>query len=101
MRDNSSFTYLFFLFVMEANCFEGTNTYGRPVEVGVRQDGVAFYREYRYNGYGMGMTKWTMLDNYVHEPYHTMSVKYGKKTFIKWGFNELSGYYNPRMRLPK
>jgi hypothetical protein len=94
------FSFLF-LFVMEANCFHGTDTYGRSVQVGIRQDGVAFFRTYRYNGYGMGMTKWEMLNDYVHQPYKSSSAVYGEKTHIKWGFNELTGYANPRMRLPK
>ena len=86
---------------MEANCFHGTDTYGRSVQVGIRQDGVAFFRTYQFNGYGMGMSKWQTLADYVHQPYKSSSAVYGERTHVKWGFNELTGYANPRMRLPK
>lgn len=38
--------------------FTGNDSYGRYSEYAQREDGKWFCRDYAYNGYGNGMTKW-------------------------------------------
>jgi hypothetical protein len=79
----------------KANVFNGTDTYGKNITVGIRKDGKAFYKVYRYNGYGMSDTKWMPCDV-------EFEIQHDKRgAFIKWGWNEFKGWYNPRIRLPK
>jgi len=77
------------------NFFDGTDTYGVHINVGVRADGVMFFRSYRWNGYVTGWGAWQKLDG-KKEVYIDC---YGKPA-IKWGWNELQGC-NANIRLPK
>lgn len=78
------------------NYFYGTDTFGKPVEVGIKE-GVQYFRTYEYNGYGMTFTKWTkrkenskIIPNYL-----------GDRPGLEWGFNMLVGCENVKTRLPK
>ena len=77
-----------------ANYFFGTDTYGKPVEVAIREDGVFFCRSKAYNGYGMAWGKWQQT-----EP-EKVFTDYSGNPAIKWGFNQLTGYYKTRIKLP-
>lgn len=82
--------------VAKANIFQGQDTYGVNIRVGISDNGKAFYKVFKYNGYAKAWTKWETVDRDV-EVYIN---PYGKQA-IKWGWNEFTGYYNPRIRLPK
>ena len=43
--------------------YSDKDSIGRPFEIAQRDDGKWFHREYRYNGYGMGWSKWI---SYMH-----------------------------------
>lgn len=94
--------------------YSGHDTYGRAVEVAERTDGVWFWREYRWNGYGLGWSKWADLGRTpVHPAKVRNMVEYadapefveipeGERIYrIEWGFNTLRLVPGPyRLRLP-
>lgn len=95
--------------------YSGWDTYGRPVELAEREDGEWFWREYGWNGYGRGWSKWA---DYGKEP--TFPAKLVNKTEagsgtpeeieipeaerrnqVEWGWNLLRLLPGPyRVRLP-
>lgn len=79
---------------MTSNVFHGTDTYGKNIQVAVR-DGKWYYRVYGFNGYGNGWLKWKHLSGEVPEVY----VNQWGKECIKWGWNEFVGGINNRLRI--
>ena len=87
--------------------YGGSDSAGRGIEVAQRVDGVWFSREYSWNGYGMGWSKWAELKKvpgfltqgtnaYSGESY---PIEYGE--VMSWGFSTLSRYSSaPKYRLP-
>ena len=79
------------------NYFFGENTYGDKVKVAT--NGVDWFSKiYKYNGYAMTWTKWEKLDD---EDKPEIYLNGFDEPVIKWGWNELKGFYNNRIRLPK
>ena len=71
--------------------FTGIDTFTRHVHVAVREDGQQFYRNYDFNGYGKGWTKWRALNNPVPI----------KEDRCEWGFKTLSKAESAKgIRLP-
>lgn len=66
--------------------FSGVDSACRPVEQAYRADGVAFGRDYAFNGYGMGWSRWYRLDKGVTPLAEALS-----NGFVEWGFKTLSG----------
>ena len=80
---------------MNVNRFYGDDTFGTHIEVGIRADGQMYWRAYKFNGYGMGWSKWEKLET------RDIYINVSGKPAMKWGFNELTGYFEPKSRLPK
>ena len=75
--------------------FGGNDSYGRYSEYAQREiDGKWFYREYGYNGYGMGMSKWRSYHDIQH------ISKYIKGDIMDYGFRPLRRGNHSRLRLP-
>ena len=73
-----------------------------------REDGVWFFREYAYNGYGVGWSKWqqieapempTKVEGKVDGGPEFVDIPYGSA--IYFGFNLLRRCEGIRVRLPR
>ena len=65
----------------------GSDTYGRSIERAQSTSGAWFWREYGFNGYGKGWSKWQ---------------EETPETPEEWGFNKLTECDEPpKVRLPK
>ena len=73
------------------NSYVGNDTYGRLVELAERTDGQYFFREYVYNGYGKGFTKWSKYTN---------DVVLDSNNDIEYGFQKLRSVGQTNYRLP-
>jgi hypothetical protein len=94
--------------------YSGHDSYGRAIEVAERTDGVWFWREYRWNGYGMGWSKWKAygkvptfparirnMCEYADAPEYVEIPEEDRANRIEWGFNVLRIIPGPyRVRLP-
>lgn len=69
--------------------FIGIDSYCRRVEVAVREDGTWFSRILRYNGYGLGWSRWTLTN---------ALPRLGDK--VEWGFKTLEPVSPKGLRLP-
>lgn len=86
---------------LKSNVFSGSDSFGRHYEVAIK-DGSLFHRSYVYNGYGMGWSKWKLMDSFSGEFYISECNNYGNKEKLKWGFGcDAIGSLNNRLRLPK
>ena len=77
--------------------YTGVASNGMAMEVAQRTDGAWFFREYGWNGFAMGWTKWTAISSdkiqfitesenqYTGEKY---SIENGE--VMEWGFNRLN-----------
>ena len=74
-----------------ATLYSGNDTYCTPIDVGVREDGVAFWRSYGYNGYGNSWSRWEPLENY----------ELNEDGSMKWGWNKLKLIGESSIRLPR
>lgn len=95
--------------------YRGHDSYGRAIEVAERIDGVWFWREYSWNGYGMGWSKWAALGElptfpnkvrnmceYADAPDYIEIPEKERANCIEWGFNVLRIIPGPyRLRLPE
>ena len=89
--------------------FNGSDSYGRNVQVAQGIDGSWFYRMYVFNGYARAWSKWDQLDtekhiSWAHESTNVYSgeVTPLEKPVLMWGFNSLHEYAEvPRVRLPE
>ena len=79
--------------------FTGRDSYGRPQDYAQRADGAWFYREYRFNGYGMGWSRWTMLSGRIRESLDNCLSKMVGET-LDYGFNPLRRIEGAPVRLP-
>lgn len=70
--------------------FTGIDTSCRQVEAAVREDGTWFSRILRYNGYGLGWSRWT----------ETPSLPYLDENRVEWGFKTLQRINPKGLRLP-
>lgn len=83
------------------NVFGGSDSYGRNYEVAI-SNGNVYHRSYRYNGHGMGWSKWELLNEFSGEFYLSECDNYGNQEKLKWGWGcDAIGYTNKRIRLPK
>lgn len=94
--------------------YSGYDSYGRVIEVAERNDGVWFWREYGWNGYGNTWSKWEAcgtlphfpakvrnMCEYANSPEYVEIPEEDRANRIEWGFNVfriVSGPY--RLRLP-
>lgn len=86
---------------LKSNVFFGSDSLGRHYEVAVNK-GNFYHRNYSYNGYGMGWSKWELLNSFNGEFYLKECNNYGNKEMLKWGFGcDAIGSINKRIRLPK
>jgi hypothetical protein len=95
--------------------YHGSNTYGVNVEVAKDINGQWYSREYGWNGYGRGWSKWSKDRNFQHPTQLRNMVEYGDapeyKTipeeqrvwYVEYGFNllRLAEEGHLRIRLPK
>jgi len=95
--------------------YSGHDSYGRTIEVAERIDGVWFWREYGWNGYGMGWAKWQALGEvpahpakvrnmceYADAPEYVEIPEAERADRIEWGFNTFRIVPGPyRLRLPE
>ena len=70
--------------------FFGHDSQCRQVEVAIREDGTWFSRVLRYNGYGLGWSKWTLTEEL------TRIVN----DRVEWGFKTLEKTSPKGLRLP-
>ena len=70
--------------------FFGIDSYCRQVEVAIREDGTWFSRVCRYNGYGVGWSKWTVDEE----------LKRIDEDQVEWGFKTLRRIPPKGLRLP-
>ena len=75
--------------------FTGVDSACRSVEQAYRADGVAFGRDYRFNGYGMSWSKWYKLDNHVTPLADALATG-----CVDWGFKTLRGGQCDAYRVP-
>lgn len=94
--------------------YMGHNTYGRTIQVAERQDGAWFWREYGWNGFGVGWSKWAPTEEPPAHPERVRVVaEYaGAEEYaeipeaervhrVEWGFTTLHLVPGPsRVRLP-
>ena len=83
----------------------GTDSYGRHIEVALREDGEYFSRAFEYNGYGNSWSKWQpfvpTFETHGTNAYSGERFEYSEPK-MAWGFNLLTEYSEtPRFRLPK
>lgn len=81
---------------MKSNYFFGCDSLGNRINVAIRKDGTLFWRTYKFNGYGMGWSKWDKIND---QELDVTTDSKGNET-AKWGFEELKGYFNKSIRLP-
>lgn len=76
--------------------FSGMASNGAHIEVAERADGAYFWREYGWNGFGQGWSKWTELSTpivFITEgtnQYTGETYAIEKGSAIEWGFNTLA-----------
>ena len=95
--------------------YTGVDSYGRSVEVAQRVDGVFFFRQYGWNGFGNTWSKWQKVETEINHPAQVqcLSEYAGAPDYVEiaeedrhlriaWGFNilRLAGT-TPRVRLPE
>lgn len=94
--------------------YSGHDTYGCRIEMAERADGVWYWREYHWNGYGMGWSKWASygkvptfpsqvrnLCEIGNGPEFTDIPEEHRANRVDWGFNTLRIVPGPhRVRLP-
>ena len=88
--------------------YTGRDSRNTPVEVAQRNDGVWFYRQRQFNGFGVTWTKWTMHSNvkfptkgtnhYTGEDYFIPPEEQENK--IEWGWSTLAKSNEFVRRLP-
>lgn len=76
---------------MSNNLFSGNSTYGVSIQVGISESGEQYWRDYSWNGYGKGWTKWKKLDS---------KCSFNEKGNLVWGWNEFTGC-RTKLKLPK
>ena len=79
--------------------YVGTDSRGTSIEVAERADGKWFMREYRFNGYGTGWSKWSSFEDvsfrtsctnaYSGEVYNYTPEEIAEERQLQWGFNWL------------
>lgn len=74
--------------------FTGNDSYGRYSEYAQREDGVWFTRENRFNGYGMGLSRWFAPRNIQD------IASLIKGDVMDYGFNPLHRGNPKGLRLP-
>jgi len=86
--------------------FYGTDTYGRHIERAESVSGLWFWREYAFNGYGKGWTKWAQeaeTPTYTTQGTNKITgeeFEYDEPQLF-WGWNRMTQYTDtPRFRLP-
>lgn len=88
--------------------FFGRTTFGHHIEVAEAINGIWYARQYGYNGYGKGWSKWSKLDEPL-KPEYTGVNQYSGEKFTRdepvyyWGFNQLTQITDPKditVRLP-
>jgi hypothetical protein len=94
---------------MATQLYIGSDSFGRNVQMAKRDDNVWFFREYVYNGYGKGWSKWTRWNEPVE--YTTQIINHYDGTItkmeddyigsIEFGFRKLSLITESKVRLPK
>ena len=99
---------------MKAQClFEGSTSYGAPVQAAQAINGQWFLREYRYNGFGRGWGRWnaieapthpTQLKNqceYADAPEYVELTPEESLNYVTLGFKTLRKISStPKVRLP-
>lgn len=95
--------------------YSGTTTYGKSVEVAKDVNGQWFSREYGWNGYGRGWSRWTKDRQFEHPTTIRNRVEYGdapeyktipeekRSLYIEYGINvfRIVDDGHNRIRLPK
>lgn len=95
--------------------YSGTNTYGKSIEVAKDANGQWFSREYGWNGYGRGWSRWTKDRQFEHPTTIRNQVEYGdapeyktipeekRSLYIEYGFNlfRIVDDGHKHIRLPK
>lgn len=89
--------------------FVGTDSYGRNVQMAKREDNVWFFRQYTFNGFGKGWSKWTIWNEPVEYTKQIINAYDGTVTkfpddyqeTIEFGFRKLSLVQTTKVRLPK
>jgi hypothetical protein len=92
-----------------ATIYTGSDTYGRDVQLAQREDGVWFFRQYDYNGYGMVWCRWVEWKQEVTYTKSIVNVYDGSVTYfeegydgsVDFGFNKLKKFTGANIRLPK
>jgi hypothetical protein len=67
--------------------FDGIDSYCRHITVAYREDGVAFWRTFAYNGFGLAPTKWAKLKDCVslQDALESLTIEWGFKTLDNTG----------------
>lgn len=85
---------------LKSNLFSGEDSFGRHYELAIKENKF-FHRSCIFNGYGMGWSKWELLNKFNGEFYLSECENYGNREMLKWGFGmDASGSINKRIKLP-
>lgn len=83
--------------------FQGSNSYGKKVELAQSINGGWYTREYGFNGYAMGWSKWAACEVEEHTliVYADVTPMGFTRATIECGFSKLSGFIgDAKVRLP-